>query len=557
MKVKRIFAPDMRQAMRRVREEIGPDAVIVSNHRVAGGVEVVAAHEQEYEAAQAEFKRQSQERRRRDEQVQTLTNPARQRADAQAPDRQGPGRQGGALEDEMRKVRARIASAQQQSGVPNEPDMGVMRNRQIGQDSDEDLRSILESLKQRQKSRAAVVAPPFESAAFEEAPFAQASRPEAPLRAERDPVDRPPSESQRRPQAASGPQSPEQAAEVARSVEESQDHQRILSMQDEIQQLKVMLQQQLQAQAQHQPNIVPPAPQEPPVAPQPAVAPVQPGPQPAPAQARLSRRLDSLGIGPRVVRHLVSSIEQDIELDKAWRSSLARLSDAIPVVGEEFIERGGMVAFVGPTGVGKTTTIGKLAARYVLKYGSASLALVTTDTYRIAAHEQLRTFGRILDVPVRVVDENHSLDEVLHSLKGKRLVLIDTAGMSADEPHTAAQIELLQGVSLRLKKLLVLSCSSQKRVIESAYSTYQGLGLSGCVLSKLDESGSLGEALTLSIEKQLPIAYVTDGQKIPDDIGVARRHDLVSRAVVTAQKAQEREQQSGEGPDLTFIGRAG
>ncbi len=412
MKVKRIFAPDMRQAMRRVREEIGPDAVIVSSHRVAGGVEVVAAHEQEYEAAQAEFKHQSQERRRRDEQVQALTG-----ADPSRTGRQG-------LEDEMRKVRARIASAQPQVQVPS------------------------------------------------------------------------------------------------------------------------------------------PAPVQP-VQPVPQPAPVQPAAvpplaaSPAHAQGRLSRRLDGLGIGPRVVRHLVSSVEQDLDIDKAWRSSLARLSDAIAVVGEEFIERGGMVAFVGPTGVGKTTTIGKLAARYVLKHGSASLALVTTDSYRIAAHEQLRTLGRILDVPVRVVDEKHSLDEVLHSLKGKRLVLIDTAGMSADEPHTAAQIELLQGVSLRLKKLLVLSCSSQRRVIESAYTTCQKLGLSGCVLSKLDESGSLGEALTLTIEKQLPIAYVTDGQKIPDDIGVARRHDLVSRAVVTAQKAQEREQQSDEGLDLSFIGRAG
>lgn len=563
MKVKRIFAPDMRQAMRRVREEIGPDAVIVSNHRVAGGVEVVAAHEQEYEAAQAEFKRQSQERRRRDEQVQTLTGA----------DRSGAGRQGGVLEDEMRKVRARIASAQQQSGVAMEPDMGVMRNRQIGQDDDEDLRSILESLKQRQKSRAEVVAPPFEGSGFEADPFAPGSRPEPTFRPEAAPGPEPRqepaprsaaqlrSEPQLRPQSASAPQGPAAAeypgeSRSSRNTQDTQDHERILSMQDEIQQLKVMLQQQLQAQAQPQMQAPPAAPIQP--------APSQPAPPPAAqpaampqAQVRLSRRLDSLGIGPRVVRHLVSSIEQDVEIDKAWRSSLARLSDAIPVVGEEFIERGGMVAFVGPTGVGKTTTIGKLAARYVLKYGSASLALVTTDTYRIAAHEQLRTFGRILDVPVRVVDENHSLDEVLHSLKGKRLVLIDTAGMSADEPHTAAQIELLQGVSLRLKKLLVLSCSSQKRVIESAYNTYQTLGLSGCVLSKLDESGSLGEALTLSIEKQLPIAYVTDGQKIPDDIGVARRHDLVSRAVVTTQKAQEREQQADEGPDLSFIGRAG
>ncbi|GGO85022.1 flagellar biosynthesis protein FlhF [Marinobacterium nitratireducens] len=475
MKVKRIFAPDMRQAMRRVREEIGPDAVIVSNHRVAGGVEVVAAHEHEYEAAQAEFKRQGQERRRREEQLQR---------------QHSAGRQGAGLDDEMRKVRARIAAAQQQAASPAEPGLDVVRNRQIESDEDDEMRSILETLKARQQARIAVPA-------------------DVPEPAPRRPA----------PESADGG-----------------DHRMIVTMQQEIQQLRAMLESQLKS--------------PPPAAPAPRS-------QPPVAQAKLSRRLDSLGIGARVVRHLVADIEQDIELDKAWRGSLARLSDAIPVVGEEFIERGGMVAFVGPTGVGKTTTIGKLAARYVLRYGSSSLALVTTDSYRIAAHEQLRTFGRILDVPVRVADENHSLEEVLQSLRGKRLVLIDTAGMSASEPHTGEQIELLKSVPLRMKKLLVLSCSSQRRVLESAYDTYRGLGLNGCVLSKLDESGSLGEALTLAIEKQLPIAYVTDGQKIPDDIGVARRHDLVSRAVVTAQKALEREQQSGDEPDLAFIGRTG
>jgi flagellar biosynthesis protein FlhF len=93
---------------------------------------------------------------------------------------------------------------------------------------------------------------------------------------------------------------------------------------------------------------------------------------------------------------------------------------------------------------------------------------------------------------------------------------------------------------MRIKKLLVLSCSSQRQLLESAWQTYSRLGLQGCVLSKMDESGSLGEALTLAVEKQMPIAYVADGQKIPDDIGLARRHDLVSRAVVTAQRDGER-----------------
>ena len=147
------------------------------------------------------------------------------------------------------------------------------------------------------------------------------------------------------------------------------------------------------------------------------------------------------------------------------------------------------------------------------------------------------TFGRILDVPVRVVDENNSLEEVLASLRGKRLVLIDTAGMSAHEPHTQAQLSMLDDVTVRMKKLLVLSCSSQRHVIESAYETYAPLGLHGCVLSKLDESGNLGEALDLVMENGLSVSYVTDGQRVPDDIDVAHKKDLVSRAVITAQKA--------------------
>jgi flagellar biosynthesis protein FlhF len=292
-------------------------------------------------------------------------------------------------------------------------------------------------------------------------------------------------------------------------------------MQREIQELRNMLQQQVVRSD--------------------AAEPVFSSPSVSTAQERSSVhvRLERLGLDARLVQQLMSGVEPGLAADKAWRNVLARLSDALPVLGEELVERGGMIAFVGPTGVGKTTTIGKLAARYVLQHGSSSVALVTTDCFRIAAHEQLKTFGRILDVPVRVVDENHSLEEVLQSLRNKRLVLIDTAGMSASDPQGRLQMQMLSSVTLRIKKLLVLSCSSQRQLMRSAFENYRELGLNGCVLSKTDESGSLGEALTLAIEKQLPIAYVTDGQKIPDDIGIAKRHDLVSRAVVIAQKSSE------------------
>ena len=469
MKVKRFFAPDMRQAMRRVRDEIGPDAVIVSNHRVAGGVEVVAAHENDYEVAQQEFSRTKIKAKKRQAQVDVLTNG-----------------QNSNLAGELQKARMQIASAQNPKGQIADASGPV--NRQLESD-DDDLRTILASLKQRQKQKA-------DSAHQNFMRGPEVEEPDLGLDLQEE---------------------LSMSAPVSEPVSESPQDGLIQLMQDEIAQLKNLLNQQIVAS-----RVAPSAPTKPP----------------------LQRKLELLGVSEKLSSHLLANMELDVSPDKAWRHALSKLSDSIPVLGDDFIDRGGMIAFVGPTGVGKTTTIGKLAARYVLKYGSSSLALVTTDTFRIAAHEQLRTFGRILDVPVRVVDATNSLDEVLHSLKNKRLVLIDTAGLNTQEPHSEAQLQMLESVSLRLKKLLVVSCSSQRRVVEQAYNAYQRLGLNGCVLSKMDESGSLGEAISLIVEKRLPVTYVTDGQRIPDDIDVAKKHELVSRAVITAQRAIEVEKNS-------------
>jgi len=497
MKVKRFFAPDMRQAMLRVREEIGADAVIVSNHRVAGGVEVVAAHEHEYEAAQEEFKRKR----------------AAQKGRAAAQQQSAKGKVHSNLADELRKAQARIATAQ--VGGEDSRD----KNRQLDND-DAELSDILDTLKQRQRERAQQAVRNFE--------HNRDTRDEAVLKT---------STAQAKPQRmAQPPLSPTRNAEPTQGLD--QEREVISSMQDEIESLKAVLnaKKETAPQAQPQPQS---QTQSRPQAQEPSSTykPMQSPTGVDSAAVRVEKRLERIGLGGQLSRQLTNGLSEQAELDDAWRSTLTRLSDVIPVAGEDFIERGGMIAFVGPTGVGKTTTIGKLAARYVLKHGSSSVALVTTDSYRIAAHEQLLTFGRILDVPVRVVDENNPLEDVLNSLRSKRLVLIDTAGMNAHEPHTQAQLNMLQDVTLRLKKLLVLSCSSQRHVIESAYQTYASLGLSGCVLSKLDESGNLGESLDLVVENGLQVAYVTDGQRVPDDIDIAHKRDLVSRAVVTAQKA--------------------
>ncbi len=487
MKVKRFFAPDMRQAMQRVREEIGPDAVIVSNHRVAGGVEVVAAHEHEYEAAQEAFKRKQALEKQQQQQKQQIQRPAAREASPKLQSN---------LADELRKAQARIAAAQAGTEEP-----AKAKNQQV---EDSDLDGILDTLKQRQAQQAA-------------------------RNFERN--------EQRQPGSIASPVSPPPAPGIDEYVAQSRPAARqeptytpsapdpqVATMRAEIDTLKSLLLQQVS-----QPKNVP-GPDVP------AARPQKPEPpEDGVLHKRVENRLEKLGIGPHLRRQLIR-LEGAESLDDGWRDTLARLSESIPVIGGDFVERGGMIAFVGPTGVGKTTTIGKLAARYVLKHGSSSVALVTTDSYRIAAHEQLLTFGRILDIPVRVVDENHSLDEVLLSLRNKRLVLIDTAGMSAHEPHTQAQLDMLESVSVRMKKLLVLSCSSQRHVIENAYETYSRMGLNGCILSKLDESGNLGEAIELIVDNGLPVTYVTDGQRVPDDLDVAHKRDLVSRAVVTAQR---------------------
>lgn len=441
MKVKRIFAPDMKTAMRRVREEIGPDAVILSNKRVSGGVEVVASPESEYENAQSQL---TQEREmRRAEQIALLTS--------------AKGESRRALDEEIARARARIGEARLQA---EEPGFANTANRQVRDNSNE-LDRLLRG---------------------------------EPAAANPDPQD----------SALAG-------------------------LQAEIDQLREMLTQQLQVQQL--------APAEASPAPSGLRAASSASAGSSKIQRQVFGRLVKLGLGESLAQGLVAGLEASLPVDRAWRNSLGRLAESLPVFGEDIVNRGGMIALVGPTGAGKTTTIGKLATRYVLEHGSAGIALVTTDSYRIAAHEQIKTFGRILDVPVRVVDENNPLDQVLQSLRNKRLVLIDTAGMNTRDPAGQEQLEMLKNSVVRMKKLLVLASSSQRVLMNQAYANLAPIGLKGLVLTKADEAGSLGEALALSIEKQLPIAYLSDGQRVPDDLEVAQRKDLISRAVVLMQQA--------------------
>jgi len=275
-------------------------------------------------------------------------------------------------------------------------------------------------------------------------------------------------------------------------------------------------------------------------------------PQPEPevsattaVQQRLAERLQEFGLGSDLAGS-ISRRHKAGRLEDGWKQSLKMLCTGVRTSRMEWLDEGGAYALVGPTGSGKTTTIGKLAARYVLKHGSDSVALVTTDRYRVAAHEQLFVFGRILNVPVRVVDESHSLDDILDELSDRHLVLIDTAGLTSADKGYQEQLAELARSHHNIKTHLVVSATSQPRIMKSVWHCYKMANLAGCVMTKIDEALTLGESLGFVMETGLPVAYYTDGQKIPEDLHHAEAVPLV-RLAVDRLKTLQQQQAVAEG----------
>ncbi len=255
----------------------------------------------------------------------------------------------------------------------------------------------------------------------------------------------------------------------------------------------------------------------------------------SPVHGALWNRYERMGLPVKAIVQVLSQTNPQGTMDKLWPESLAALSHQLPIQDGDIVGGGGVFAFVGPTGVGKTTTIGKLAARYVLKHGPNKVALVTTDTYRIAAHDQLKSLGRILKAPVKVVNDHADLPAVLATLHDYPLVLIDTAGLRPGDPQLKQQLRALQQQP-QILNYLVLAATSQQQLMKASVQAYKSAGLQGCVLTKLDETASLGEALGVVLDQKLAVAYTTDGQDIPKDIEVARAYQLVSRAVALMKK---------------------
>ena len=262
-------------------------------------------------------------------------------------------------------------------------------------------------------------------------------------------------------------------------------------------------------------------------------------------QAQVWQRCQDLGIDPSWSDKLVSALpEGSHDIEKGWAQCLRSIADDLPLADANMLDTGGCFAFVGPTGAGKSTTIGKLAAQYVLKNGSDDIALITMDNYRIAAHDQLKAFARIMEIPLLVLEPNGDLSAMLDRLSDKKFILIDTAGLAIQDPHFPVQLSMLKGAGDRIKTLLALPLTSQARCLQENYEHFKPAGIDGCIFTKLDECFSLGEAMSIASVTRLPIHMVTDGPHIPEDIHFPNAEKMVRLAEQMARMAQARWQTS-------------
>ena len=216
-------------------------------------------------------------------------------------------------------------------------------------------------------------------------------------------------------------------------------------------------------------------------------------------------------------------------------------------MGESLLDTGGVVALVGPTGTGKTTTIAKLAGTYTVRHGAGSVGLITTDENRLGAREQLESFGRILDIAVKTAHDEASLLDAVNTLRNKSLILIDTGGGISRDSLQAKMLEAVRRIEPELKCLLVLAASAQEGACRRAIAGYGDNRLAGAVVTKLDECSTVGPVLSTLVDYALPIVFTADGQQVPDDLSCGPARDVIE---LGERLSEENKQMAYEPPGL-------
>jgi len=251
-----------------------------------------------------------------------------------------------------------------------------------------------------------------------------------------------------------------------------------------------------------------------------------------PQKAAVLREMLAAGFSASLSRYLVDKLPAGKDAAESLRWIKTVLARNITTMADEdaILDRGGVFALVGPTGVGKTTTTAKLAARCVMRHGPEKLALITTDAYRIGGHEQLRIYGKILGVMVHSVKDEADLRIALKELRNKHTVLIDTIGMSQRDQMVTEQVAMLTESGANVQRLLCLNATSTNETLNEVVRAYQGTGLAGCIMTKLDEAASIGNVLDVLVRQKLNLYYISNGQRVPEDLHLADRAMLIDRA---------------------------
>ena len=246
---------------------------------------------------------------------------------------------------------------------------------------------------------------------------------------------------------------------------------------------------------------------------------------------RLLQKLSISGFGFNLSKNLLTEVKGVNEFENAWDQIACGLESKLTMTQESVMDSGGIVALVGPTGVGKTTTIAKIAAQYAIKNSSSDIAIISTDHFRIGAHDQISIYGSILNVPVITANSESELHKALKIVKNKKLVLIDTAGLSQRDTRVQEIMQALGKLSNDLITYLVVSANSQLCVQKEIVNNFMSDSLSGVVVSKTDEASQIGGILTVLIEQSLPLAYETTGQRVPEDIVRPNKNEFLNKAL--------------------------
>jgi flagellar biosynthesis protein FlhF len=476
MNVKKFTAPTSREALRKVREALGPDAVILSNRPVDGVVEILALDNDDVASLASPSAASEMDAPRPQLQVDTpaepapRATPARRFADAPA-----------AHPFDTAPAARSFADAPAARSFDTAP---------AGRPFDD-----MADLRPYQPAPAARAFQP--EPAFDEAPAVHtyAERRVAPAAA-----------TPAAPAIDMAAMSAMMAAAIAQAKESAATE--MHGMMSELRAMRGMMETQLSelswgSTQQREPN-----------------------------KAVVLREMLGAGFSANLSRYLIDKMPVGKDAAESMRWIKTVLARNLTTVSNEdaILDRGGVFALVGPTGVGKTTTTAKLAARCVMRHGADKLALITTDAYRIGGHEQLRIYGKILGVMVHSVKDEADLRIALKELRNKHTVLIDTIGMSQRDQMVTEQVAMLTDSGANVQRLLCLNATATNETLNEVVRAYQGSGLAGCIMTKMDEAASIGNVLDAIIRNKLNLHYISNGQRVPEDLHLADRALLVDRA---------------------------